>query len=316
MSIKVIKPGLCTTVQDIGRSGYQHLGVPVNGPMDDLAHALANLLVGNKVSINTLEITVQGPTLLFQSRTIIALAGADLGAQLDGVPLPPGRAVKVQPGMLLTFGPRKYGARAYIAVTGGYVLPTVLGSSSTFMRGCYGGVEGRALMVGDVLRVGSTFRTVPRVHIPWELQHDPVAMAHQTIRIVAGREWHHFTERAKLALVEEPYRITNESERMGYRLVGAALPLNAPLQLLSETVTFGTLQVPSNGQPIVLMADRQTTGGYPKIAHVLTVDLPLLAQRLPGDEVRFSLVEHPFAQKLAIQRARAIQRLETVYAGN
>lgn len=314
MSIQVIRPGLCTTMQDAGRLGYQHLGVPVNGPMDALAHGVANLLVGNPTATATLEVTLQGPTLRIDSGCLLAIGGADLGAEINGVSLAPGRAVKVAAGSLLTFGKRIHGARAYIAVHGGYLLADVLGSTSTFRRGGFGGVEGRELKAGDTLAIRSSFRNVPRVLLPTELQSDPASASERRIRVIPGREWRFFSAEAQQALVEQPYRISNDSERMGYRLTGAELKLDATLELLSETVTFGTLQVPPNGQPIVLMADRQTTGGYPKIAHVASVDLPLLAQRLPGEEVRFELIELAAAQALAVRRARLIQQLEALHA--
>jgi biotin-dependent carboxylase-like uncharacterized protein len=307
MSIYVIKPGLCTTVQDAGRYGYQHLGVQVNGPMDSLAHSVANLLVGNRAACNTLEVTLQGPTLRFDSRCLLAIGGADLGARLDGVPLAPGRAVRVEAGTVLDFGRRVQGARAYIAVHGGYRLPAVLGSTSTARGGGFGGLEGRMLQAGDRLPVASSFRNAGAVAIPRSLQPET---AERPLRIVAGREWGFFSTAAQQALVSDEYRIGNDSERMGYRLQGAALQLQQPLELLSEAVPFGAIQVPPSGQPIVLMADRQTTGGYPKIAHVASVDLPLLAQRLPGEALRFRLIELEEAQALAVQRARLIALLE------
>lgn len=313
MSIYVIKPGLCTTVQDAGRYGYQHLGVPVNGPMDSLAHSVANLLVGNLAACNTLEVTLQGPTLRFDSRCLLAIGGADLGARVDGVPLEPGRAVRVEAGTVLDFGPRLHGARAYIAVHGGYRLPAVLGSISTARGGGFGGVEGRMLQVGDRLPVASSFRNARAMAIPRSLQPE---RAERPLRIIAGREWGFFSEAAQQLLVSEEYRIGNDSERMGYRLQGTALQLRQPLELLSEAVPFGAIQVPPSGQPIVLMADRQTTGGYPKIAHVASVDLPLLAQRLPGEAVRFRMVGLAEAQELAIERARLIAQLEKDYVFN
>jgi len=307
MSIYVIKPGLCTTVQDAGRYGYQHLGVQVNGPMDSLAHSVANLLVGNRAACNTLEVTLQGPTLRFDSRCLLAIGGAELGARLDGVPLAPGRAVRVEAGTVLEFGRRVHGARAYIAVHGGYRLPAVLGSTSTARGGGFGGLEGRMLRAGDRLPVASSFRNAGAVTIPGSLQPEG---AQRPLRIVTGREWRFFSEAAQQLLLSEAYLIGNDSERMGYRLQGAALQLQEPLELLSEAVPFGAIQVPPSGQPIVLMADRQTTGGYPKIAHVASVDLPLLAQRLPGEAVRFRMIELEEAQALAVQRARLIERLE------
>ena len=310
MSILVIRPGLCSTLQDGGRLGYQHLGVPVNGPMDALAHALANVLVGNPVDGTSLEVTLQGPTLRFDSSCLLAIAGADLGARLDGAPLPPGQAIRVAAGSVLDFARRVHGARAYIAVHGGYQVPAVLNSRSTFRRGGLGGMQGRELLAGDRLRLASSFRNPPRVQIPHALYIDPPSAAERPIRIVRGREWSAFSAQAQRALVDSVYRIGNDSERMGYRLAGAELKLHAPLELLSEAVPFGTVQVPPSGQPIVLMADRQTTGGYPKIAHVVSVDLPLLAQRLPGESVRFTLIDLEQAQALAVRQARLLEALQ------
>lgn len=310
MSIEVIKPGLCTTLQDQGRLGFQHLGIPANGPMDPLAHGLANILVGNTRDCPTLEITLQGPLLRFTAGCLIALAGADLGARLDDVPLPPGRAVRVTSGTLLSFGKRANGARAYLAVHGGYRLPPVLGSISTNRRTGLGGVQGRPLVAGDRLPINSSFRNPPRLTLPnglWPFDGDA------PIRLIPGREWAAFDPQAQRDLFEQPYRITNDSERMGYRLAGPSLKLKAPLELLSEAVTFGTLQVPPDGQPIILMADRQTTGGYPKIAHVASIDLPRLAQMLPGEQLSFALIDLETAQQLAMQRARWVQALETAH---
>ncbi|WP_226502264.1 biotin-dependent carboxyltransferase family protein [Pseudomonas sp. MWU16-30317] len=310
MSILVVRAGLCSTVQDVGRLGYQHLGVPVNGPMDALAHGLANVLVGNTLECSSLEVTLQGPTLRFDSACLLAIAGADLGARLDGVPLPPGQAVRIEAGTVLDFGKRVHGARAYLAVQGGYRVPAVLGSRSTFRRGGLGGVQGRELVAGDRLALASSFRNAPRVQIPAALQVDPLSAGERPIRLLPGREWSAFSAEAQRALVDSVYRIGNDSERMGYRLAGAPLTLLAPLELLSEAVPFGTVQVPPSGQPIVLMADRQTTGGYPKIAHVASVDLPLLAQRLPGDSVRFALIDLDQAQALAVRQARLLEAIQ------
>jgi biotin-dependent carboxylase-like uncharacterized protein len=278
--------------------------------MDPLAHTLANVLVDNPGDCATLEITLQGPLLRFRAGALIALAGADLGARLDDLPLPPGRAVRVLPGTLLSFGKRLSGARTYLAVHGGYRLPSVLGSISTNRRTGLGGVAGRPLLAGDLLPINSSFRNPPRLSVPeglWPFDSEA------PIRIIPGREWAAFDAQAQRDLVEQRYRITNDSERMGYRLAGPSLQLKAPLELLSEAVTFGTLQVPPDGQPIILMADRQTTGGYPKIAHVASIDLPRLAQMLPGEELSFCVIDLDTAQQLAMQRARWVQALETAH---
>ncbi|PVZ12488.1 MULTISPECIES: biotin-dependent carboxyltransferase family protein [unclassified Pseudomonas] len=305
MTLHVIRPGLSSTFQDLGRSGFQHLGVPANGAMDSDAHTLANVLVGNTAAEATLEVLLQGPTLRFQVGTVIALAGADLGAQLDGHPLPPLRAVRVRPGAVLAFGRRRWGARAYLAVRGGYLLTPTLGSLSTNSRAGYGGYAGRALQAGDVISICSSFANPPRVDASgWEGQG-----GNAPIRVMPGREWHLFSTSARQQLQGSAYRIGNDSERMGYRLCGQALALHNPVDLLSEAVSFGTVQVPPNGQPIVLMADRQTTGGYPRIAQVISVDLPRLAQKLPGDTLHFSLVDIDQAQHLSQAREARFARL-------
>ncbi|MGY1918601.1 5-oxoprolinase subunit C family protein [Pseudomonas tolaasii] len=313
MTINVLRPGLFSSFQDTGRTGFQHWGVPVNGAMDADAHALANLLVGNPMSAATLEITIQGPVLCFQAKALIALAGADLGAILDGVVLKPGQAARVQPGTVLRFERREYGARAYLAVSGGYLLDPVMNSCSTYSRGGFGGLCGRALKAGDVIPICSSFANPPRLNIPAGLLFAEPAYP-VGVRVLQGREWGDFSETARHDFLNEPYRMTAASDRMGYRLDGAALALTRPKQLLSESVAFGTVQVPVGGQPIVLMADRQTTGGYPRIAQVASVDLPRLAQLMPGDEIRFSLIDLRTAQQLWVTRARTLKRLEAAHS--
>ncbi|OLU34697.1 biotin-dependent carboxyltransferase family protein [Pseudomonas sp. PA27(2017)] len=312
MTLRVLKPGLACTFQDLGRSGFQHLGVPANGVMDENAHRLANLLVGNGAEQATLEITLQGPELVFQAGTVIALAGADLAATLDGQPLEPLRAVRVRSGAVLAFGKRVRGARAYLAVRDGYRLPTTLGSTSTYGRGAYGGFAGRALRSGDVIGIASGFANPPRVLLPRESA--LLGYEDGPIRVVAGRQWALLEPAAQSRFLSSAYRIENDSERMGYRLKGEPIELIEPANLLSEAVVFGTVQVPPDGQPIVLMADRQTTGGYPKIASVISVDLPRLAQKLPGEEIRFEQVSLDRAQQLSLARSALFAELEAAHA--
>ncbi|WP_455826300.1 5-oxoprolinase subunit C family protein [Pseudomonas graminis] len=312
MTIKVIRPGLFSSFQDTGRVGFQHWGVPVNGAMDQNAHALANLLVGNPTTAATLEMTIQGPVLCFQAKALIGLAGADLGASLDGVALKPGHAACVRPGAVLRFEKPEYGARAYLAVSGGYVLQPLMNSRSTYSRGGFGGLDGRALKAGDVIPICSSFANPPRLNIPPGLLFTP-RPGPVSIRVLHGREWAQFSASAQQDFLNEPYGLTAASDRMGYRLEGPGLALTQPAQLLSESVTFGTVQVPAGGQPIVLMADRQTTGGYPRIAQVASVDLPALAQLMPGDEIRFSLIDLPTAQQLLVARLRRLEKLEAAH---
>ncbi|PLP96814.1 5-oxoprolinase subunit C family protein [Cupriavidus pauculus] len=308
MFIEVIKPGALSSFQDLGRHGFQQLGVPANGVMDEHAHRLANALVGNAQAEATLEITLMGPTLRFQAAAAVAVCGADLDATVDGAPLSPGQAFVVPAGATLSFGKRRSGLRAYLAVAGGFALDPVMGSSSTFLRGGYGGAQGKPIRKGDMLVLRNPRQEFPVVSS--EIATAIEAEAGKPLRAVRGREWQAFSEPAQRNLAETEYRIGAQSDRMGYRLEGAALLLQEKLELASEAVGFGTIQVPPDGQPIVLMADRQTTGGYPKIAHVCAVDLPRLAQCMPGETVRFTLVSLEEAQKLDLLREEAFNRLE------
>lgn len=298
-AIEVIKPGALSTFQDLGRHGFQKLGVPVNGVMDERSHRLANALVGNAPDEATLEITLMGPTLRFQVPVLLAVCGADLDVSIDGEPLPLATARVVQTGAILSFGKRRQGLRAYLAVAGGYAVDPVMGSSSTFVRGGYGGAQGKPLRRGDVIALKAARTAMPAVQAGPLPELDATA----PIRIVRGREARAFSDEAWASLTTSAYKIGAQSDRMGYRLDGAPLALRAKLEMPSEAVAFGTIQVPPDGQPIVLMADRQTTGGYPKIAHVCAVDLPRLAQRGPGESLRFELISIDEAQSLALSQS-------------
>ena len=308
--IEVIKPGLISSFQDLGRWGHQPLGVPVSGAMDEVSHRLANLAAGNAESEATLELTMMGPTLRFECDAVLAWAGADLSPALDGVPVPVLRATAVNAGAMLQFGKRVAGLRTYLAVQGGFALTPVMGSTSTYARAGFGGHEGRALRKGDRVGLnaaGASNMPAPLPPAPLRVLGSPVLDA--PIRLLRGREWSHFGASAWQALVAQPWRIGAQSERMGYRLEGPVLERKARGDILSEAVAFGTMQVPPDGQPIVLMAERQTTGGYPKIAQVASIDLPRLAQRAPGETLRFAMIELDAAQALLLEREQALQAL-------
>lgn len=311
--IEVLKPGACTTVQDLGRTGYQHLGVPVSGAMDEVAHRLANSLVGNPAHAATLEVTLMGPALRFQADTVIACCGADLSASVDGMAVPLATAFPVQAGAILQFGRRVSGLRGYLAVQGGFTVPDVMGSSSTYARAGFGGFDGRALRKGDVLHFAASAPGLPersQAALSAETALLAAADGQGPVRVVAGPEWEEFTAAARALWLSEPWRISPQSDRMGYRFEGALLERSTQSSILSEPVTFGTVQVPPDGQPIVLMAERQTTGGYPRIANVIAADLFRLAQCAPGDHVKFALVDMDVAQQLFIERAQLFEALE------
>ncbi|WP_407830505.1 5-oxoprolinase subunit C family protein [Verminephrobacter eiseniae] len=312
MMIEVLKPGALSSFQDLGRSGYQHQGIPVCGVMDERAHRLACMLVGNGAGEATLEVTLIGPALQFHCPAIIAVCGADLGATIGARALPLARPVAVAAGEQLCFGKRVSGLRAYLAVAGGYALQPVLGSTSTYLRGGFGGAQGRALQKGDWIALRQTQKTAvpaPKARLPLfpgDIQRPPGA----PLRIVPGREWAAFAPRARQAMSTQTFRVSPRSDRMGYRLEGPALHLSQPLELASEAVSFGSIQVPPDGLPIVLMADRQTTGGYPRIANLATVDLPLLAQTMAGESLRFEWVTLGQAQRLASAQSAVFNQME------
>ncbi len=316
MSLVVSKPGMLSSFQDLGRFGQQHLGVSVAGAMDLRAHTLANLLVGNDSSLATLEITLTGPTLRFTKACCIALCGADLSAMLNGQPVALNRPVVVRPQDELSFAGRRHGTRGYLSVFGGFALAPVLGSTSTYIRSAMGGFEGRALQRGDEIPLLCPLKNKKLEELAMDLWatkvYLPAAIAASTrarVRLLKGAQWHEFTAESCAALLSEPYRVSTDSERMGYRLQGSPLLMTAPRQMISEATTFGTIQVPSGGQPIILMADRQTTGGYPKMAYVASVDLPQLAQLGPGDTVSFEAITLKHAQQLEHARGQAFARL-------
>ncbi|MFT4069143.1 biotin-dependent carboxyltransferase family protein [Paraburkholderia sp.] len=313
MSIEVLKPGALTTLQDLGRRGYQRLGVPVNGVMDERSHRLANALLGNAQSVATLEITLMGPTLRFAVDAVIAVTGADLDAKVDGEPFPRNEAKVVSAGSELAFGKRRSGVRAYLAVRGGFKVDPVMGSASLFARGGYGGFAGRALAKGDVIQLNDSSEA--RVSVvnkaPVASDEDVLADAEAPIRVMAGREWALFDPASRHAFLQEPFRLTPQSDRMGFRLEGPKLELTHATQMESEALGFGAIQVPADGNPIVLMADRQTTGGYPRIAQVCAVDLPRLAQKMPGESLKFSLIGIDDAQRLLLSQERMFATWET-----
>lgn len=320
MTLRIEHPGLLTTVQDLGRPGHQHEGIPAGGAMDPVALRVANLLVGNDEGAAALEITVSGPRIVLDAPALIALGGAGLGATIDDVPVPAWRPVRVAPGATLAFRGAGSGCRAYLAVAGGIDVPVVLGSRSTYLRAGIGGVEGRALRRGDVLSSGTPAALGARIAAAiaeprsgasvaaWgagPTLRPPYSVA-PVVRLLPGAHADALTTASRRLLHDAELRVDPRSDRMGYRLAGATLELRAPLELLSEPVAFGTVQLPPGGQPIVLMADRQTTGGYPRIGEVATADLPLLAQLRPGDRLRFRPVSLAEAQALYLQRERDI----------
>ncbi len=305
VEVEVVAPGLLTTVQDpYGRPGFERYGVATGGALDPFAAEAANRLVDNPPRAALLELTLAGPELRFGAASAIALCGADLGPTLDGQPLAPGWSAFVRPGAVLTFGDRRAGARAYLAIAGGLCVPPVLGSASTDLRAGFGGLEGRPLRAGDRLQAPPARDLAARAGRFLAAAADlPAPTA--PIRVLPGPHLERFAPEALEALCDEPWRITEQADRMGYRLAGPRLRHRQGPDVVSLGLPVGAIQVPGDGQPIVLLADHQPTGGYTVLACVIRADLRRLAQRLPGETVRFTLTT-PEAARAALAEQRAL----------
>lgn len=289
--LKVLDGGFLTTVQDAGRLGWARFGVPPSGPMDPLALRAANLLVGNAPDAAGLEITVVGPVLQPSQPCLIAVCGAEFDLWAGPLRVPTWHAVFVRPGQEIRFGQRQMGARTCLAVSGGITVSPFLGSRATYLPGGFGGLSGRPLRAGDELVLGPTrVDLTTRAGQVWPASARPPYQPNPTVRMVLGPQQDHFTPESIQTLLSAPYQVTPASDRMGYRLAGPRVTHRNGAEIISDGLVTGNIQIPADGQPIVMMADHQTTGGYPKMATVIRADLSLLAQCLPGDWVRFRAV--------------------------
>ena len=308
--LKVLASGLHTTVQDLGRNGYQHIGVPVSGALDGFGLRLANALVGNPQGMAALETLGSGPSFEIAADTArLALtgAGASLAIGIDQQRIvAAGQSVTLQRGEIARIVLGRQSACCYLAVEGGIAVPQVLGSASTYVRAALGGLNGRALQRDDVVPLAmacASERTEARAPAT------QVKPADQPIRVVFGPQHKHFTTEALTALRDAEFRVSNDADRMGMRLDGPRLRHRRGWDIISDAIATGSIQVPGSGQPIVLLADHQTTGGYPKIATVISADLPALAKRRPGDALRFAAVELERAEEICREAERDFAKL-------
>jgi biotin-dependent carboxylase-like uncharacterized protein len=314
-AIEVVDGGLLTTVQDTGRFGYQRYGVPTSGALDLFAVRAANRLVGNDEDAAAIEMTLIGPRLRFLVPATVALTGADLSASLDGRPVPRWQSVLAGAGAVLSFGAAADGMRAYLAVAGGIDVPVVLGSRSTYTRSRLGGVDGRALKAGDLLAIGTErpvllggVRKLPDAYRP--------AYGHShALRVVLGPQDDRFTARGIETFLSSSYSVTPQSDRMGYRLAGPRIEHSRGPDLVSDGTPHGAVQVAGDGVPIVLLADRGTTGGYTKIATVIGPDLPMVAQAAPGDTVTFARVDLDAAYAAVREQERRLDAIAPAAPG-
>jgi antagonist of KipI len=309
-SILAESPGLLTTVQDLGRQGFGAIGLSPSGAADPISLRLGNRLVGNDEGAAGLEMTLIGGAFAFPDGAIVALTGSDFSAMLDDVAVDPETSIEVRPGRTLRLGPTRSGARCYLCVQGGISVPPFLGSASTHLLSGLGGLEGRALRKGDVLQIGLTTapfrkRTIaPRV---------AESLSQRNIlRVTRGPQADWFDESSFRALLMATFRVGEQSNRMGIRLEGAQIAQSKKASMTTEGVSLGAIQVPPGGSPIILFVEQQTTGGYPKIANVISADLHRLGQLRPRDEIRFELVTFETARALLIDREKMLASPESI----
>jgi len=298
MSLLVQTPGFLATVQDAGRFGYQRFGVPVSGPMDAFAHAAANRLAGNDPGAAALEFAYSGPVLVASVDCVVALAGVGFSLEVDGMPHAAWMAVRARAGAVITVVSAQRAGWGYLAVCGGINTPPVMGSRSTYTRAAFGGLEGRPLREGDLLPVRGQRAAIDPAGTILPEACRPAYSLHPLLRVIPGSQRDAFTAEGWQAFTSSAYTLTTTADRMGYRLEGQPVAHRAGADIVSDGIVFGAVQVPSSGQPIVMMSDRQTAGGYTKIAVVIRADLPLLAQCQPGiSQVRFQPVTVEEAQR-------------------
>lgn len=299
----VIKPGILTTFQDMGRSGYQQYGVPVSGAMDRFALQLANILAGNQRSAACLEVTLLGPVLEACKRLTIAITGADLEAKINEKVIPLWTTVHMDQGDKLTFGKHQSGVRAYIAVAGGFDAPAVFGSMATDVKSGFGAALERSDQIYG-------FAMHPTRGIGLQKRFIPTYKNAIEVAVVEGPHTNLFTKKGRENFFSSIHTVDANSNRMGYRLKSDKVEVKKEADIWSDAVPFGGIQVPSNGQPIILMADRQTTGGYPRIGTVISTDLPKIAQLVPKGQITFQPISVEEAQERAIEMEKFLHAVE------
>ncbi|MDN3955105.1 biotin-dependent carboxyltransferase family protein [Sporolactobacillus laevolacticus] len=310
MTLTLLQKGFASSIQDLGRFGFQKYGIIVGGVMDPPSAKLANWLVGNTDSAALIEYSFMGPSVLFTEDTLFALTGAECHPSLDGREIGTGRPCFARQGQILTVGGLVSGSRGYLAVAGGIDTPEWFGSRSTYERARQGGFKGRLLQDQDQIPVGKPSEFAMRIleemsqsgetMSKWFFSFHRSYRGTKIIRIIPDMLWKRFSEKSRHAFLTTDYQVTTSSDRMGYRLEGESLELDQPLELYSEAVTNGSIQVPRSGQPIILLTDHQSTGGYPRIAQVASVDLPMLAQLGPSSKLRFHSISVEEAEMLFV----------------
>lgn len=304
ISVKVLSPGFLSTIQDLGRSGFQAFGVPESGAMDKEAAMTANLLVSNKETAPVIEVTVMGLELEFSGDSKVAITGGDLMPTVNGLSVPMYQTLDIAAGSRLKFSALKKGARAYLAFSGELQLKKIMNSFSTYLRGSFGGFQGRKLEKNDIIFLKPRENKDEDKYLASSLIRN---YQKDTLRVYLNRDEDYFTGEGINAFLTSEYHVSPQSDRMGYRLEGALISHRKGADIISTAINFGAIQVPGHGMPIIMMADRQTVGGYTQIGRVISVDLPLLAQMLPGSKVNFKEISLRESQELYRERLKEIR---------
>jgi len=316
MSVKILKQGVFDSIQDLGRNGFQHLGINPGGAMDHVAAQVANFLAGNDGKVSVIEIHFPAPLVLFEEDAMIALSGADFGATINDQEIPHNATMLIKKFSVLQFPRYKFGTRAYLAVNGGFEIPKWLDSYSTNLKAAAGGFKGRCLMKEDRLHFkskknySSLLKNKDCIVFPWKADTSSFYTSSNRIRIMEGAEYDQLNFSSQELLTSSSFTITHQSDRMGYRMKGAPVQMKSHNELVTSAVTSGTIQLFPDGQFIILMADHQTTGGYPRIAHVISVDIPKLAQMRPETSVRFELISCSEAEEQLAQQQHNLRLLQ------
>lgn len=311
MSLLIQKTGILTTVQDLGRKGFARFGINPNGAMDQTAVRLINILLENDENEAVLEMHFPAPEIVFEKAAVFALGGADLAAQIDGKPVENWRLHFVESGSVLKFTKRIFGNRVYLAVKDGFQIERVLDSASTNLTANFGGLEGRALKKDDRIFFKNNSQNPPK-NLNFKISGTllPFYSRFPTVRVTASAEFEKLTAPSEQVFLNQIFTISRRSNRMGYRLEGEPLRLFEKIELISSAVNFGTIQLLPDGQTILLMADHQTSGGYPRLANVIKIDLPLAAQLGAGDRIGFHLVSQSEAEQLFLQFEKTFNLLK------
>ena len=320
MSLKIVKPGMLDSIQDMGRYGYQQVGINPTGAIDRYAAAIANILVGNSNREAVIEMHFPAATIFFEQATIIALSGADFGATISGKPIPVNHPIVVNKNSTLQFHSPKNKSHCYLAVRGGMKISKWLNSYSTNLKAEAGGYSGRRLLKDDTIDLNEEPGLTPIDEndptsidckiLPWEANENFGMEESEQVMVMTGAEWSWLEKNSQEKFLKNPFFISHNSDRMGYRLASEPLHLHTKTELVSSAVSFGTIQLLPDGQLIILMADHQTTGGYPRLGNVIAVHLSTLAQMKAGDKIQFKFTDHQTAEDLLLKQQQHLMQLE------